>query len=80
MISFRCLSTFRVPVDTAACNHQPAGMPVSFASTDKLYFRTEVPALDKPSHVFEKTGWQSERGNVQVRYKLNDAMAAGAVL
>lgn len=84
--------TFDAPVDVAAWNRQPSGMQVSFASTDKLYFRTEVPEMERPSDVFEKTGWRGERINAQVlvwsadtveqvRFKLNDLVTAqGAVL
>src|SRR6476661_5468232 len=57
--------TFDAPVDAAAWTRQPAGMQVSFATTDKAFFRTEVPALEKPSTVFEKTGWRGERINAQ---------------
>src|SRR5215218_336747 len=55
--------TFDAPVNASAWNNQPAGMQVSFASEDKLYFRTEVPALEKTTDVWEKTGWRGERVN-----------------
>jgi hypothetical protein len=59
------------------------GLKVSFGSTDALYFRTEVPELEKESLTWSKTGWKGERLNAQVlvwsadtleqvRFKLND--------
>jgi hypothetical protein len=39
--------TFDVPVDASAWQSQPSGLQVSFASINKLYFRTEVPRWKK---------------------------------
>jgi len=75
--------TFDKPIDPAKWNSQTAGMHVSFGSTDKLYFRTEVPDLDKQTSTWEETGWKGERLNAQllvwspdtiqqVRLKCND--------
>jgi hypothetical protein len=79
--------TFDVPVNVDAWSNQPAGMQVSFASADKLYFRTEVPTLEKTTDVLEKAGWRGERINAQVlvwssdtarqvRLKVNDLVSA----
>jgi hypothetical protein len=79
--------TFDVPVDASAWQSQPSGLQVSFASINKLYFRTEVPALEKTTDVWEKTGWRGERINAQVlvwssdtvrqvRFKVNDLVNA----
>src|SRR4051812_49050840 len=84
--------TFDAPVDAAAWNGQPSGMQVSFASTDKRFFRTEVPTLEKTSNIFEKTAWRGERINEQVlvwsadtiqqvRFNVNDLVSAqGTIL
>ena len=59
------------------------GMHVSFASTDELYFRREVPELSNQTPAWEGTGWKGERINAvvlvwsadtlrQVRFKLSD--------
>ncbi|HUP11319.1 MAG TPA: glycoside hydrolase domain-containing protein, partial [Niastella sp.] len=79
--------TLDAPVNAAAWNNQPSGMQVSFASGDKLYFRTEVPALEKTTDAWERTAWRGERVNAQVlvwssdtvqqvRVKLNDLVNA----
>src|SRR5688572_12903059 len=64
---------------------QAGGLNVSFASTDKSYFRTEVPGITK-SQKWEAKGWKGERLNTmilfwsadtinQVRIVLNDLKA-----
>jgi hypothetical protein len=58
--------TFDAPEDAAAWNSQPSGMQVSFATTDKLYSRTEVPGLQKITDVIQKTVWRGERVNAQL--------------
>lgn len=84
--------TFDAPVNAAAWNNQPSGMQVSFATTDKLYFRTEVPGLERVANAMEKTAWRGERINAQVlvwsadtlqqvRFTTNDLVSArGKVL
>jgi hypothetical protein len=72
-------STINVP----AWNALESGVHVSFASTDQLYFRTELPALQLESASLSETGWRGERLNAQilvwskdtvsqVRFVLND--------
>lgn len=58
--------TFDTTVNAAAWNTQEKGLHVSFASTDELYFRTEVPELEKQTLSFEGTAWKGERMNIQV--------------
>jgi hypothetical protein len=58
--------TFDTTLNPAAWNAQKKGMHVSFASTDELYFRTEVPELEKESTTWQETGWKGERLNIQI--------------
>src|SRR5688572_974947 len=69
---------------------QGSGLNVSFASTDKSYFRTEVPTITK-SQKWEAKGWKGERLNTmvlfwsadtinQVRILLNDLKASNGTL
>lgn len=58
--------TFDVPSNPAQWNSQKAGINVSFASTDELYLRAEIPQLQKETHLWEAEGWQGERLNVQI--------------
>jgi hypothetical protein len=58
--------TFDVPSDPARWTKQREGLSVSFASTDQLYMRSEVPALQKESLTWEGTGWRGERLNAQI--------------
>lgn len=75
--------TFDTTLNTAAWAMQSKGLHVSFASTDELHFRTEVPELQKESASFEGTAWKGERVNTtvlvwspdtleQVRFTLSD--------
>ncbi|KAA2240753.1 DUF4091 domain-containing protein [Chitinophaga agrisoli] len=57
--------TFDTPVDAQAWTGQSAGLHVSFGTTDKLYFRTEVP-VQQEAHSWEATGWRGERLNTQL--------------
>lgn len=57
--------TFDSPTDTAAWQTQKAGLHLSFASTNDLYFRTEVPRLTETLR-WEETGWRGERLNSQL--------------
>lgn len=74
--------TLDVPADANAWAKEKAGLNVSFASEDELYFRTEVPAI-KNETLWQATGWKNERLNTQivvwspdtlqqVRFKLSD--------
>ncbi len=64
------------------------GLNVSFASTDELYLRCEIPKLQSVVTTWEDTGWKGERLNAQilvwshdtleqVRFKVNNLVNAG---
>lgn len=57
--------TFDSPVNPAAWQSQNPGLHVTFGSTDELYFRTEVPELEKTAS-WSATAWKGERINAQV--------------
>lgn len=57
--------TFDTTLDQAAWQGQRPGLHVSFASTDQLYMRSEVPAINETLS-WEETGWRGERLNAQV--------------
>lgn len=57
--------TFDSPVDAAAWAKVIPGMHVSFATTDNLYFRTEVPNLTE-NLTWEETGWKGQQLNTQI--------------
>lgn len=54
--------TFDKPVDPARWTKEQPGLHVSFGSTNRLYFRTEVPDL-QPTLSWSETGWRGERLN-----------------
>ena len=58
--------TFDTTLNPDAWRSQKQGLHVSFASTDELYFRTEVPELGKETTSWIATGWKGERINAQV--------------
>lgn len=75
--------TFDMPSDPARWRSLKKGLNVSFASTDELYLRSEVPELRAESRTWEDTGWRGERINAQIlvwspdtieqiRFKVND--------
>lgn len=55
-----------VSMNPAAWAKEKSGLHVSFGSTDQLYFRTEVPSLEKQTLSWEATGWKGERLNAQI--------------
>src|SRR5687768_5027269 len=57
--------TFDTTVNSEAWSTQQKGLNVSFASTDELFFRSEVPEVQK-SLTWKATGWKGERLNIQV--------------
>jgi len=57
---------FDTTLDTDAWKKQSGGVHVSFASTDQLYFRSEVPELEKETLQWEATGWKGERLNTVI--------------
>lgn len=80
--------TFDAPSDAARWASQKKGLHVSFASTDALYLRAEVPALQHETKIWQATGWRGERLNAQVlvwspdtlqqvRFKASDLVSAG---
>ena len=58
--------TFDTTLNPEAWRTQSRGLHVSFGSTDELYFRTEVPQLEKDVANWTATGWKGERLNAQV--------------
>lgn len=58
--------TFDTMLNEAAWAEQKKGLHVSFASTDELYFRREVPELPQESLSLQATGWKGERLNTVV--------------
>ncbi|MEQ1675926.1 MAG: glycoside hydrolase domain-containing protein [Chitinophagaceae bacterium] len=58
--------TFDVPASPASWKDQKPGMHVAFGSTDEVYFRREVPALQNETRVLETTGWKGERINAMI--------------
>jgi glycosyl hydrolase family 123 len=75
--------TYDSTIDLPAWNALKGGAHASFASTDQLYFRTELPALKSEGTSLSEAGWRGERLNAQilvwskdtvnqVRFVLND--------
>jgi hypothetical protein len=58
--------TFDTTVNPEAWTNESKGMHVSFASTDELYLRSEVPVLKGASSSLNITGWKGERLNAQL--------------
>src|ERR1700754_3542719 len=54
-----------VPVNKDAWSNQKSGLHVSFVSTDRSWFRTEVPQQQE-AVVWETAGWRGERLNAQI--------------
>jgi Domain of unknown function (DUF4091) len=58
--------TFDKSTDPVRWQQEKQGLQVSFASTDKAYFRTEVPSLPNITASLETTSWRGERMNAMV--------------
>jgi len=58
--------TYDSTINVPAWNELKSGVHVSFASTDQLYFRTELPGLKFESVSLSETGWRGERLNAQI--------------
>jgi hypothetical protein len=58
--------TFDVSSNPTQWEKLKPGLNVSFASTDELYLRSEIPQLQKETQVWEATGWKGERLNGQI--------------
>src|SRR5579871_2597707 len=57
--------TFDSSMDATRWQQVGHGLQVSFASTDRHYFRTEVPEVPA-SLVWRATGWKGERLNTMI--------------
>lgn len=57
--------TFDTSTNPAEWDKVPAEMQTSFATTDQLFLRAEVPNVSK-NKVWEATGWAGERLNTQL--------------
>ena len=57
--------TFDVCTNPSLWQSQTRELNASFVTTDKKYFRTEVPEIEK-SVTWEVTGWKGERVNAQI--------------
>jgi hypothetical protein len=64
---------FDQPADLLPWSKQPKGISASFASTDILYMRREVPLL--PQEVWRESGWRGERLNRQILVWSPDSIA-----
>ena len=83
--------TYDTVVNQSAWSSLSIGLHVSFGSTDRLYFRREVPELEK-TNSWSATGWKGERLNAmillwstdtveQVRLQMSDLKNnAGAII
>lgn len=58
--------TFDTIVDPLRWSEQTPGLHASFATTDKLYFRREVPDITTETQTWNMTGWKGERLNFQI--------------
>jgi hypothetical protein len=58
--------TFDISSDHSAWLKQKPGLNVSFATTNELYLRSEVPVLENETNVWEEVGWRGERLNKQI--------------
>lgn len=82
--------TYDTTVNIKAWAEQPKGLHASFASTDELYFRSEVPLITETTS-WELTAWKGERLNIlllawspdtlqQLRVLLNDLKGSNGKL
>ncbi|HET9432071.1 MAG TPA: glycoside hydrolase domain-containing protein [Chitinophagaceae bacterium] len=78
---------FDSAIDPAGWQKVSPGLHASFVTTDEVYFRSEVPAINQESLTWKGTGWKGERLNAmllvwspdtinQVRLVLNDLKSA----
>jgi hypothetical protein len=58
--------TFDTTVHPSAWARVSSGLHTSFASTDELYFRSEVPSLPSEIKSYQTTAWKGERVNVEI--------------
>jgi hypothetical protein len=57
--------TFDAPSEPGAWKKQKPGLNVSFATTDELFLRSEVPVISSESN-WQGTAWKGERLNAQI--------------
>jgi hypothetical protein len=65
---------FDTTLNMAAWAAQKKGLHVSFASTDELYFRSEVPELPEETLSWETVGWKGERLNTEILVWSSDTL------
>lgn len=63
---FQAEYTFDVSTNPQRWLRQKPGLHVSCATTDKLYFRSEAPELEKETNQWQATGWKGERLNTMI--------------
>ena len=66
--------TFDSTTDPGRWLSEKSGMHVSFASTDQLFFRTEVPDIKETSD-WQETGWRGERLNTLLLFWSADTLS-----
>ena len=54
------------PVNPAEWNTERPGLHAGFGSTDKAYFRTELPKINADPNILELIGWRGERINAMI--------------
>src|SRR5574341_845141 len=57
---------FDITLDSLRWRDQNPGLHVSFSSTDRQYFRSEVPDVDSERLSWEMVGWRGERLNALI--------------
>ena len=57
---------FDSPADPDRWAQESRGLHAAFGSTDRIYFRSEVPLLDAETTAWEETGWRGERLNALI--------------
>ncbi|HUR10659.1 MAG TPA: glycoside hydrolase domain-containing protein [Flavitalea sp.] len=65
-IHYQTEYTFDVSTDATRWQREKPGMHISFAPTDQLYFRADVPNLKSESQSWETTAWRGERVNAMI--------------
>lgn len=58
--------TFDTALNAQAWTTQSKGLHVSFATTNELFFRAEVPELKSENLLWQEKGWRGERLNTQI--------------
>lgn len=58
--------SFDSTINPQRWQEQPPGLQAGFGTTDKAYFRTEVPQLSAEANKWQATGWRGERLNALI--------------